>query len=180
MKENKSFIIFRQHIIPAEEIIRLIEGLKAGAPERAVCLCGNRQHLASENATALENILSPQRIFLYDDVNELSKIRCLSELKKQGFDVAIIPVLSSVYSFPENYTRSLLTAMFIASKLYTYDIEKRKLCRFRRSNFYKLLWYDFFIVCMFLFFFPATIILLGTLFYSRFRISWMKTSLYRS
>jgi len=180
MKGNKSIAVFRQYIIPLKESFNVIEDIQDRFPESSVYFCGNRHNLKQEEIDILKNIIPLQQIFLYDVTNKFSKIQYFFRLKQQRFDIGIISVSPSSYSFPTHYRTILFTYLCVTKKIMTYDIEKNQLYILKRSSFYKLLLYDFFILCLFIISFPVIFILLIMLAYHRCQIAKYKTVLYRN
>ncbi|MBN1445125.1 MAG: hypothetical protein JW957_03345 [Candidatus Omnitrophica bacterium] len=178
MQENKSIVVFHQFIIPIKETILLIEDLMSGFPGYSIYFYGNRRHLTDKDIDTLENIIPEQNFLLYDAVREVSKIQSLFRMKKRRLDIGVIPVFLSKHSFPTNYRRVSFIALCNTRRIFTYDIEKRELRVLRRTSFVNLLWYDFFMLCLLIVFFPATFILLGMLAYNHCMISKNKRRLY--
>ncbi|MBN1445120.1 MAG: hypothetical protein JW957_03320 [Candidatus Omnitrophica bacterium] len=167
MKQFKSIVVFHQFIIPVKETIDIVKDVADRFPEHRIYFCGNRKHLKQSDIDTLKTIVPAQNFFLYHGTGKLSEIKYFFMLKKQKFDTGIIPVLPC-HAFPVSYRKVLFIALSSTKQILAYHVDKRHFSVIKRSIFYKLLWYDFFALCLFVTLFPASVILAAMLVYSDF------------
>lgn len=169
MKGNEKIVFIHRHPIPVEEAINGIKEIKRVFPGSCVYFYSEQRNLKQESVDMLADVMPSGQILRYPLKNRFSNILFLFKKRKEKFDIGVIPIFVKDDFSPARYKKVIFISLCLAGKILIYDTNRKLTRIFEKRDFYKLLWYEFFVLCLLIIFLPATFILLAVLAYNRFR-----------